>query len=295
MISATVSASPPQLRAVGDGSLEGLWALMDAWSASLIARGVADATRDQYEQYLVRALRRMRAVPETVTTRELEAFIAEVPAKGSSRSAYISAFRSFFPFLRREGVRPDNPAEELRTKPPKYPDPDYFEPDEARRIIEAATKAGVRRGLALTLLFETGVRIGSLAGVEPGDVKGGRIKLRVTKGDRPYSLPLSPAAGRAVAELQAMLRPGQATLIGVKKERLGQWFRDAALTAGFPPGRVHAHLARHTAATLFYRRTHDIMATQKFLNHSDLSQVMRYVRVAEDSLTEPLQESLIGG
>jgi integrase len=293
MMAATVSASPQPLRAVGDGSLEGLWALLDAWSDHLVSRGIADATRDQYEQYLLRALRRMRAAPETVTTRQLEGFIAGVPQKGSSRSAYVSAFRSFFRFVHREQLRSDNPAVDLRTKPPKYPDPDYFEPEEARRIIEAATMKHPRRGWAITLLFETGARIGSVAAAAPTDIRDGRIQLRVTKGDRPYSLPLTPAAQVAVRELEAMMAPDQATLVGVKKERLGQWFHAAALTAGFPPGRVHAHLARHTAATLFYRRTRDVMATQRYLNHADLSQVMRYVRVADDQLAEPLMTSIL--
>lgn len=281
------------LRVVEVGSLEGLWALLDAWGDHLAARGLSSATREQYESYLLRALRHMRADPETVTVRELEAFIAQINAKGSNRAAYISAFRAFFPFLVREQIRPDNPAAELRTKPPKYPDPDYFEPHEALAIIRAAAAKEPRRGHALTLLFETGARIGSLAAVEPQDVRGGRIVLRVAKGDRPYSVPLTPAAQTAALELVAAMGPDQSTIVGVKKERLGQWFHAAALDAGFPPGRVHAHLARHTAATLFYRRTHDPMATQKLLNHADLSQVMRYVRVAEDSLAEPLAASLV--
>lgn len=287
-------ASPQPLRAVGDGSLEGFWALLDAWNDHLKARGLASETLEQYESYLERAMRRMRTTPEAVTTRQLETFIAGIAAKGSNRAAYISAFRAFFPFVLREGLRADNPAAELRTKPPKYPDPDYFEPEEARAIVEQAALRDARRGHAIMLLFETAARIGSLAAVEPRDIRGGRISLRVAKGDRPYSVPLSPAARDAAAALASMMEPGQTTLIGVKRERLGQWFHAAAMAAGFPPGRVHAHLARHTAATLFYRRTHDQLATQKFLNHADASQVNRYVRVAEDALEEPLQTSLVG-
>jgi integrase len=147
----------------------------------------------------------------------------------------------------------------------------------------------------LLLLFETGARIGSLASVRPRDVVGcppRRVRFPVAKNDRPYGVPLTPAASEALAALLGMMAPDQATVLGVAKTTLGQWFHEAASTAGFPPGRVHAHLARHTAGTMLYRRTHDPMLVKVFLNHADLSQVQRYVKVADEAMDEATAKSL---
>ena len=179
----------------------------------------------------------------------------------------------------------------------KYPDPDYFEPPEARSIVAAAKARHPRRGAAVMVLFETGARIGSLAGVEPRDIRGNppaRMAFRITKGDRPYSASLSPAASQAVVELLGMMEPEQDTLVGVSSMQIGNWFHEAALDAGFPPGRIHAHLARHTAGTLFYRRTKDPMALRKFLNHADGSQAQRYVRTLDEEVAAHLEVPLIG-
>lgn len=280
--------------------LVALWALLDAWQDHMAARGLSAETRDQYESYLLRGLRRARLTPETATARSLEGFIAAVPPKGTNRAAYVGAFKSFFRFVLREHLRDDNPALDLRIKPPKYPPPDFFTPTEIAQILEAAGRRSTRSGnrrLALLLLFETGARIGSLASVEPRDLHGSppsHVTFRITKGDRPYRLALTPAASEAAVELLAMMHPGQRTLLGCHKVTLGNWFRDAARDAGMPEGRVHAHLARHTAATMLYARTKDPILVKDYLNHADLSQVVRYARVTEDTMAEALARSLTG-
>jgi integrase/recombinase XerD len=294
---AALPANVTRALLVADG-LVALWVLLDAWQDHMRARGLSDETRDQYESYLLRGLRRGRITPETATTRDLETLIASVPPKGSNRAAYVGAFKSFFRFCLRERLRSDDPAAELRTKPPKYPPPDYFEPDEARRIVEAAClRRNPRRSPTLRLLFETGARIGSIAAIEPQDVQGSppaRIRLRVTKGDRPYSVVLTPSASKAVGELLELMGREQRTLVGVHKVTVGNWFRDAARDAGFPEGRVHAHLARHTAGTLMYRRTKDLILVKDFLGHADTSQVHRYARVNDEEMTAATAEPLTG-
>lgn len=291
-----VTARPLRALATADG-LQEFWALLDAWQDYMAARGLSEETREQYESYLMRALRRARLTPEMLTPGALDHFVASVPPRGSNRAAYVSAFKSFCRFLYREQLVERDAASDLTTRPPKYPPPDHFTPAEARQIIDHARlheARSPRRAAAITLLFETGARIGSLAAVERRDIRGDpptHITFRKAKNDRPYEQRLTPAAAAAVVELLALMEPRQVTLVGCHKVTLGNWFHDAAVEAGFPPGRVHAHLARHTFATLLYRRTKDPVKVARALNHADLSQVMRYAREDED---DALGTSLTG-
>lgn len=280
-----------QLRAVTD--LDSFWALLDAWRDYMGGRELSPATIEQHEAYLLRALRRMRLSPSMVSASDLERFLVSVAPKGSNRQAYVAAFRSFFGFAIRRGyLDMTDPSSELRARAPKYPPPDFFGLEEVAAILEAASRRRpARRRPALVLLFETGARIGSLAAVGPQDVSAERITFRVTKNDRPYAVPLTPAAQDAARELLE-LHEGWESLIGVHTTTLGNWFRDAARDAGLPEGRVHAHLARHTAATIMYERTKDPLLVKDFLNHADLSQVHRYARVKEERLVEALASSI---
>lgn len=120
------------------------------------------------------------------------------------------------------------------------------------------------------------------------------MHFRVVKGDRPYAVPLTPAAREAVDELLAMydVERGPA-LVGVgHKVTLWRWFHEATFDAGLPAGRRHPHLARHTAATRLYARTKDPIMVRDFLNHTDLSTIHRYSRVTQDQLREAMKTSL---
>lgn len=276
------------------GSLDSFWALLDAWVDHMAAREFTAETMEQRESYLLRFYRRTRTSPESVTEEVCERFLASVTPRSSKREAYVAALRSFYRFATVQGYVDHNPTLELRARAPKYPPPDYFSLEEIAAIVEAAARRlPAMRRWAVVLLFETGARIGSLAAVRPQDCAGDHIYFRKAKNDRPYSVMLTPRALQACAELQALHRE-TSTLIGRHEDTIGDWFRDAARDAGLPEGRVNAHLARHTAATILYERTRDPLLVKDFLNHADLGQVQRYARVKDSNMKAALERSLMG-
>jgi integrase len=282
----------PALHAAG--SLDAFWALLDSWVDHMAARELTPDTIEQRESYLLRFLRRTRTSPETVTEQICERFLAGVTPRSSKREAYVAALRSFYRFAQARGYVDANPAADLHARSPKYAAPDFFSAEEVRAIVAAAARRqpGMRQW-AIVLLFETGARIGSLAAVEPRDVGAERIHFRKAKNDRPYSVILTPAARRAAEQLLELYR-GTQTLIGRHEDTVGEWFRDACRDAGLPEGRVNAHLARHTAATMLYARTKDPLLVKDFLNHADLGQIARYARVRDEAMQEALGRSLTG-
>lgn len=52
--------------------------------------------------------------------------------------------------------------------------------------------------------------------------------------------------------------------------------------AGLPADTRHPHALRHTFATRYYHRHHDLAGLQHLLGHADIRTTMRYVHVTED-------------
>ncbi|MGQ0670453.1 MAG: tyrosine-type recombinase/integrase [Actinomycetota bacterium] len=224
---------------------------------------------------------------ETLTEDDLVDYLGGLARNGRSRVDATKALRALFAWA--EGrLRSDNPMSHLRTPRPKSrPAPDL--PDaELRALMRAAFRRERRRGWAIMLCYATGARVGSLAALRPGDIEldgDARVTFRVTKGDRPYSVPLGHM-GRIAAEHLLELR--LPTLIGVGPTRFGQWVETAEQTAGIR--HVWPHLLRHAFSHRVGRST-DPETWRRLMNHADLSQWARY-NVTSDERLRAAVESL---
>jgi len=262
------------------------------WDNFMQASGLSPVTRANYRYWLLRFGADIMVDPCTVTEDDVAAYLASLSARGQARQQVLRALKSFYAWAARRGAVAQNPVEEFRFISARAGPAASLSAHEVCRLVHAAANRNPRRAWALILLLETGARIGSLAGVRPADTgteTGEIIRFRVAKHNRPYALPLSPLAAEAVREL---LPGANGTLIGIRKESLWRWCHEAAVDAGFPPGRRHPHLARHTAATALLRRTKNVRLVQEFLNHADLTQMHRYVAVTNDEMREALSTPL---
>lgn len=281
------------------GSLDAFWALLDAWCDNMAARELTPETIEQRESYLVRFFRRTRTSPETLTSEVANRFIRSVTPRSSKREAYVYAARTFYRFaLSHKYLEMDDPTVDLRARSPKYEDPDYYPPEEVQAILRAAkARPPAKRYWTILLLFETGGRIGSVAAVRPEDTGTQplqKIRFRVAKNDRPYAVELTPAGARAVRELLALREGRNGTLVERHPATIGDWFRESARDAGLPEGRVNAHLARHTFATVIQERMGDVLITAKKLNHADVRMTMRYAAVVARRSREAMGDSITG-
>lgn len=211
----------------------------------------------------------------------------------------VAALRSFYRFLERRGWASANPAAQLETPKVRRPLPTFLSVEEAHEVVEVpglADAAGVRDRALLEMLYGSGLRVSELAGLDLGDVDGGRGLVRVRgKGDKERLVPVGPPA---LAALEAwlgrrdeLLRPGQPTralFVGPRGRRLGVRRvqelvrRYGALGAGRPD--LHPHALRHTCATHLLEGGADLRAIQEILGHSSLSTTQRYTHVSVDAL-----------
>ncbi|MCS6914927.1 MAG: tyrosine recombinase XerC [Myxococcales bacterium] len=243
----------------------------------------------------------------------LRAFVASRHGLEASTSTVrrLSALRSFFRFLRRAGLRADNPAQLLRPRRARSPLPQFLRPEEAAVLVEAPTRGAepdavaLRDAALLELIYGAGLRVseavrldlehvdldgeGGLMTVRIADGKGGRDRL-VPAGRRARQALLSYLPRRA--ELRHP-RTGQchpaALFLSVRGGRLGvrevrRVLDRHAARAGLP--HVHPHALRHSFATHLLGSGADLRSIQELLGHRHLSTTARYAHVDLQYLLE---------
>ena len=227
----------------------------------------------------------------------------------------LSALRSFYAFLVREGEIADSPLAMLRGPKKRRELPDVLSVGEVSQLLDTAREAA-RRAEAertpsdasieraylawrdwalLEFLYGTGARIAEAAGLSQGalDLAAGTARL-FGKGRKERLAPLGRTAaealsglrersvalfGRAAASRQAPVflnrRGGRATT------RLAERvFAAAMVAAGLPADRFSPHALRHSFATHLLDAGADLRAVQELLGHASLSTTQIYTHVS---------------
>src|SRR5918996_6391982 len=263
------------------------------WLDVLSANGLSDDTVEGYGSALIKMCVRLRLDPAEITEPILMQYLSSRNPKGPASEQLKSAAKSYYRWATRRGHQAEDPAAALLYRRPKYPPAVALSRSEyARAMEELRSHRDPRRAIAIALLLETGARIGSLAAVTPDDAgtrPGELICFNVAKGDRPYAVPLTPAAAECVGHL---LPGANGTLVGRSKNTLWAWWHKAARRAGLPRSKWRAHILRDTFATNLLASGVDVRVVQELLNHADLSQMHRYAAVTDTRTRAALSTSV---
>lgn len=203
----------------------------------------------------------------------------------------LSALRSFFSFLVREGALQANPAADIRAPKAAKRLPRTLDADRMARLLEPpADDPLARRDHAMMeLLYSSGLRLAELVGVDLTDIDLGDRTVRVLgKGSKTRIVPVGQ---HAVASIQAWLRDRgalakadcTALFVGSNGGRLGvrgvqQRIARAARRQGID-ARVHPHLFRHSFASHLLESSGDLRGVQELLGHSDISTTQIYTHL----------------
>lgn len=292
-----------------DDAIEAQLAL---WLRDLGAiRRLAPKTLEAYQRDLgqfLSFLARHTGGPVTLTTlREMRA--ADIRAYMASRRAdnlqsrslarALSALKSFFRFLEREGVMATEALNVIRT--PRQPRslPKALTVLEAKQTITTTAEMEDRPWVAardmavLSLCYGAGLRISEALAVSRADLDG--TAMRVTgKGGKTRLVPLIASVRAAIETYLELcpfnLGPSQplfrGTKGGVLSPRLIQ-LRVVQLRSalGLPPSAT-PHALRHSFATHLLGRGGDLRAIQELLGHASLSTTQIYTAVDTDRLLE---------
>lgn len=225
-------------------------------------------------------------------TRQVRQYAAAAHRRGlSGRSIQrrLSALRTFYNYLLREGTARINPG--LDVQAPRTPRhlPDTLSVDDLDRLLRGRSDDPllVRDIAILELFYSSGLRLAELVGLDCMDIDLDERVVRVTgKGAKTRVVPVG---SKAIAALQAWLalRPcaaGETALFtGRGGRRLGaravqQRVRQRAVARSIP-GKLHPHTLRHSFASHLLESSGDLRAVQELLGHADISTTQIYTHL----------------
>ena len=232
--------------------------------------------------------------------------------KSSSVSRKLSALRTFFMFLLREGVVTSDPLTEVsRPKLDKHM-PVFLSVDEVFQLMEAPgdqdTFAGRDRAI-LELLYSTGMRVAELVSCDMDflDFDVGMVRVR-GKGNRERLIPVGTEALEALqkyfpqreqlikarmlrgksVERNAIFLNSRGTRITSRSiERLVKMYAQrVGITTTVTP-----HALRHSFATHMLEMGADLRVVQELLGHVSLSTTQKYTHLNMDHLMDVYDRS----
>ena len=230
------------------------------------------------------------------------AFLARRKLSRSSTARHLSALRSFFKYLMREGVVEVNPARSVATPKREKHLPSVLQTSDIAILFEQpdlATPAGVRDRAWLELLYGSGLRISELVGIDLDDLelRGRLVKVR-GKGSKERIVPFGSKAEEALRAYLAV-RVAEDDEHGVFVNYRGQrittrsirrlfdrYVRAASIRAGVSP-----HTLRHSFATHLLNAGADLRGIQELLGHASLSTTQKYTHLNDAQLIAVYKKS----
>ena len=173
--------------------------------------------------------------------------------------------------------------------------PEALSEVEARAVLQAAssTRKGERDRLMVELMLRCGLRSSELLSLRKGDFEeeGGILYLRVTgKGDKERRIPIvhKQLIGALKRYTRGML-PGD-LLFPMSPRNLRKLVARIGEKTGLEK-RLHPHLLRHTAATLYLRRGANIESVRRTLGHESLATTQKYLALTDEDVARDLSKA----
>jgi integrase/recombinase XerD len=266
---------------------------------ALTAARLAPRTVEAYRRDLIALASWLGRPPSTITTEELERWIAELRAAGLSPATIarrVASIRSFLRHLVLVGSVEVNAAAELQLPRRVRRLPRTLSPREAERLIDAAsgtTPRALRDRALVELLYGGGLRVGEAVSLDRAAVDlDDRLVRTVGKGGKERVVPVGRSAVDALRRYLARGRPHldrkhrpelflNAQGGGLTRAGAFLILRRLAAKAGLEPERVHPHLLRHSFATHLLEGGADLRSVQEMLGHADLSTTELYTHVTD--------------
>lgn len=232
---------------------------------------------------------------------EIRGYLSHLHGLGLKRSSIVrklSAFRTFFRYLHREGYIDSNPAKIVATPKQEKALPSYLSVDDAFRLVEAPDgeeTSSIRDRAILELFYSSGIRVGELVSLDEEDtnLSDGLIKVK-GKGRKERIVPIGSKAIEALKRYIERKRikvhgENNPLFINRRGTRLTErsvrrivlkYSREALKNP------VSPHTLRHSFATHLLDAGADLRAIQELLGHRSLSTTQKYTHLGMDKLME---------
>ncbi len=210
---------------------------------------------------------------------------------GRSLQRELSALRSFYRYLLKEGWVDHNPVQGVRAPRAGRPLPKAMDVDQVDRLLALDTRdpLGLRDRALMELIYSSGLRLSEAVGLDLADLDLAQGLVRVTgKGRKARELPVGRKARKALEDWLAvrggLAEAGESALFVGRRGarltprtiqyRLRLWARRQGLDRS-----VHPHMLRHSFATHLLESSGDLRAVQELLGHANISTTQVYTHL----------------
>ncbi|MFZ2491699.1 MAG: tyrosine recombinase XerC [Thermoanaerobaculia bacterium] len=240
-----------------------------------------------------------------LTIRSYLAHLSRRKLSRASSARHLSALRTFFKYLMREGGVDANPARGVATPKREKALPAVMQPSEVAFLLEqpdTSVPLGIRDAAWMELLYASGLRISEAVGIDLDDIEIRAKLVKVHgKGSKERIVPFGSKAEAAVRAWLAIRGElckdveEQALFVNYRGERITTrsvrrlfdgYLHDAALRAGISP-----HTMRHSFATHLLNAGADLRGIQELLGHASLSTTQKYTHLNDWQLIAVYKKS----
>jgi len=226
----------------------------------------------------------------------IRSYLAHLSRRKLARASvarHLSALRTFFKYLVREGAVEANPARTVATPKREKHLPAVMQTSDVALLLEqpdTSTTLGLRDHAWLELLYASGLRISELVNIDIDDLE---LRARLVKvhgkGSKERIVPFgtkAEAALRAWLAVRGELAKDadeQAVFVNYRGHKITTrsvrrlfevYLRRAALQSGNSP-----HTLRHSFATHLLNAGADLRGIQELLGHASLSTTQKYTHL----------------
>jgi len=261
-------------------------------------RGLSERTRMAYQRDLDQFLKFLETEeidqPNQVSQHHIRAFIAQRHRQGlggKSLQRLLSAVRSLYRWMLREGIAEHNPATPVRA--PKSPRhlPATLDADTIAQLLDIPcdTPLAIRDKAIMELFYSSGLRLSELTTLQWDQIDLPSGMVTVTgKGNRSRMVPIGRIASDALLEWRkaraqfasfeepAVFVSQQGNPIATRtiQARIRHWAKHQGM-----PQNIYPHLLRHSFASHMLESSGDLRAVQELLGHADISTTQIYTHL----------------
>lgn len=266
---------------------------------AMLARGLATRTRNAYLRDLRLCMQSTDKPLNTWQEHDVVACLHHLTAHDKSprtQARMLASLRQFFLWQMADGLREDNPTEQIKNPKIGKPLPKTLSEDDVTRLLDSPdtdTILGLRDKAMLEVMYACGLRVSELVNLSLDELNLQAGWLQITgKGNKMRLVPLGEYALNALnayLSRRGELKPvGKADCQAVFLTEQGGYMtrhnfwhliKKYTLLAGVSVS-VSPHTLRHAFATHLLNHGADLRSVQLLLGHSDLSTTQIYTHVA---------------
>jgi len=236
----------------------------------------------------------------SVKERDIRNFLDDLDKRGYSlatKSRKIASAKSFFNFLKSEGIIHNNLMDEVRQPRSGQVLPKALSIEEVDLLLnfksEKQSTEDLRDGVIVELMYAAGLRVSELVGLNVRDVDLDVGSVRtIGKGYKERIIPIYETAVESISEYVTIIRPihsqsqkQEALFLNRRGSRLTRqavWLRlrKLAITVGISD-KITPHMLRHSFATHLLHGGASLRHVQELLGHSNIATTQIYTHLTD--------------